>query len=105
MQATPLSLTVAGRLDTMNGVDIEQRAGQMIEAGLREMVLECEGLEHLTSAGLRSLMTIVRTMHAVQGHVTLANLHGQPAEMFAVCGLEGLIPVVVQDEAPASMVA
>lgn len=105
MQTTPLSLAITGRLDAMNGVDMEQRAAQMIEAGLREMVLECEDLDHLTSAGLRSLMSIVRSMHAVQGHVTLANLHGQPAELFAACGLEGLIPVVVQGENPASMIA
>ena len=48
-------IAVCGRLDTVTAPVLEQRIGEII-IGVKTLILDFEGLEYISSAGLRVLL-------------------------------------------------
>ena len=57
-QADKMVATVSGRLDTPAAVKAQQEISPLLENADKEIILDCQGLEYISSSGLRLFLTI-----------------------------------------------
>ena len=79
---------LAGRLDTVTAPELE-RALQESLAGVNELTLDFEGLDYISSAGLRVLLSTQKLM-SKQGSMKLRNVGETIMEIFEVTGFSDI---------------
>ncbi|MBI5520624.1 MAG: STAS domain-containing protein [Desulfovibrio sp.] len=89
-----LVLAVAGRMDTLTAPEFETRCAACLEAGNKRLVVDLAGLEYISSAGLRSILSAAKKLKAAGGDMAFCALTGIVAEVFAVSGFNKLLPVL-----------
>lgn len=83
-----LTVTLAGALDTITSVDVDRKIGDV--SGYRAVILDMEGVDYITSAGVRVLLGVKRRM-SPGSELSLRNLQPLVRHIFETCGLKGLI--------------
>ena len=74
-----LTLKVVGRLDTNTSPDLE---AELAQDGVREIVFDFSGLEYISSAGLRVLMSAQKAMMAEKKSIPAASTRSKPERPF-----------------------
>ncbi len=92
-------LRVAGRLDALTSPEFEKTCQQHINSETRRMVLDFEGVEYISSAGLRAILLAGKTLHAGGGVLRLSGLHGTVKDTLEMAGFCALFPVFASTEA------
>lgn len=85
-----LTLKVDGRLDTNTSPQLE---AEITLDGVSEVVFDLEGLEYVSSSGLRVFMSAQKSMMASGGKVTVMNLNPTVKGVFDITGLSGVFSV------------
>ena len=80
-----------GRLDTVTAPDLEQALSETFPE-IRELTLDFEKLEYISSAGLRVLLSAQKTM-AQQDGMTLINVNETIMEIFEVTGFSDILTI------------
>lgn len=97
-----LVLTVGGRMDALSAPEFEAECGRWLAAGEKRLVVDLAGLGYISSAGLRSILSVAKKLKAQGGDLAFCALSGIVAEVFAVSGFVKLLPVfATQEEALA----
>lgn len=86
-----LELKVIGRLDTTTAPALEAEVKSSIE-GLKSLVFDLEGLEYISSAGLRVLLSAQKTMNK-QGTMKLVNVNEVVMEVFEITGFVDVLTI------------
>ncbi len=95
-----LVVRVSGRLEAVSAPVFEAHCRQAIEGGERAMILDCGPLEYLSSAGLRSILIVAKSLGAAGGDFALANARGPIREVLEVSGFLGMLPCHESLDAP-----
>ena len=82
---------LTGRLDTVTAPELE-RALQESLAGVNELTLDFEGLDYISSAGLRVLLSTQKLM-SKQGAMKLRNVGETIMEIFEVTGFSDILTI------------
>ena len=82
---------LAGRLDTVTAPELE-RALQESLAGVNELTLDFEGLDYISSAGLRVLLSTQKLM-SKQGSMKLRNVGETIMEIIEVTGFSDILTI------------
>jgi anti-anti-sigma factor len=86
-------IALAGWLDAKSAPEFEALCLDRINAGDRRVVLDLDRAELVTSAGLRAILTATKRLRGEGGALAVCGLRGVVKEVFAVSGLDSLIPV------------
>ena len=86
-----LTITLTGRLDTTTAPQLEIELKQNI-SGVEVLILDFAGLEYLSSAGLRVLLSAQKVMNR-QGSMTVKNVNEIIMEIFEVTGFVDLLTI------------
>ena len=86
-----LKVAVAGRLDTTTAPQLETELKQSID-GIEKLVLDFTGLEYLSSAGLRVLLSTQKLMNK-QGEMIIKNVNETINEIFEVTGFIDILTI------------
>jgi anti-anti-sigma factor len=86
-------LKVTGRMDAENAPQFEQACDQWIRRGAKHLIAELDGLEYVSSMGLRSFLSVAQKLQPLQGSLILCGLGGLPRQVFEMTRLIGLFPV------------
>ena len=86
-----LTLKVIGRLDTNTSSDLE--AALELD-GVCEVVFDFSGLEYISSAGLRVLMTAQKTMMSCNGKMSVRNPNDTVRGVFDITGMSSVFNIV-----------
>ena len=86
-----LELKVIGRLDTTTAPALEAEIKNSIE-GLKSLVFNLEGLEYISSAGLRVLLSAQKSMNK-QGTMKLVNVNEVVMEVFEITGFVDVLTI------------
>jgi anti-anti-sigma factor len=65
----------------------------VIDQGEKRLVIDCAGLDFISSAGLRSLLLAVKKMKAAGGAIALAALQPNVKEVFDISGFSALFTI------------
>ena len=90
-EGTKLTVALAGRLDTTTAPRLETELKQNV-SGVEELVLDLAGLEYLSSAGLRVLLSAQKVMNR-QGSMVVKNVNEIIMEIFEVTGFVDVLTI------------
>lgn len=91
LNGTELKLTLTGRLDTTTAPQLEAELKRSI-SGVESLVLDFEGLEYLSSAGLRVLLAAQKVM-SKQGSMVIRNVNETILEVFEITGFSDILTI------------
>ena len=91
MNGAAVTLKIIGRLDTSTAPELEAAVDGCI-AGIRELVLDCEALEYISSAGLRVILKTQKQMQA-QGSMKLVHVNETIMEVFDITGFTDILTI------------
>jgi len=92
-QGNNIIITLKGRLDTSNYEKFSDELTSIIESGKKFLVLNLEGLEYISSSGLRVFLSSLKTLRAVEGDVILCCMNENIKSVFEVSGFITLFRV------------
>lgn len=84
MDGETLTFTLEGRLDTTTSPQLEAELKQSV-GGVKELIFDFNGVEYISSAGLRVLLAAQKVMNR-QGSMKLTGVNENVLEVFEITG-------------------
>ena len=91
IQDDKLTVSLIGRLDTTTAPELEQELKNSLD-GVKELELNLEELEYISSAGLRVLLAAQKTMNT-QGGMKVTGVNEVVMEVFEVTGFSDILTI------------
>ena len=90
--AEAMTIVLVGRLDTVTSVDFQKVVS---EEEIKEslVIVDAKELEYISSAGLRALLSLKKTLAASKKELEIHNLNAVCAEVFKVTGFNNILTV------------
>lgn len=82
--------TLEGEMDTAAAVDVEEILKPLYNAGGKDVIIDCVGLEYIASSGLRILLSILKGAKAGGSKVVLRGVNEDIKNVFALTGFINL---------------
>ena len=92
-------VTVAGRIDSSNAAEFEGKLKSLMGNSRHNLVLNLTGVNYMSSAGLRTLVSTLKECKKRNGDVRLAAPSERVAEVLSLAGLDSLFQVFEDDAA------
>lgn len=86
-----VTLAVTGRLDTQTAPELEKELDAVLP-DCKELVFEMNGLEYVSSAGLRVILKAQKAMNA-QGSMKLTGVNDNVMEVFDITGFLDILTI------------
>ena len=87
-------LRLLGRLDSNTSPDFEKKVFGVIEDGTTKLIVDFEGLDYISSAGLRVLLKATKSVKRSEGKIVLCSMKDYIREVFEIAGFVSLFPIV-----------
>ena len=84
-------IKIEGRLDTTTAPELEKAINGEDDA-LKNLVLDFKGIDYISSAGLRVILTAQKKMN-VQGHMELINVSEAVMDIFEMTGFADILEI------------
>ena len=88
-EGTQLVVAIEGRLDTTSAPQLEDALKDTL-AGVEKLVMDFTGLEYISSAGLRILLSTQKVMNK-QGSMVIRNANEVVKEVFDMTGFSDIL--------------
>jgi anti-sigma B factor antagonist len=88
-----LILKISGRLDTVNYGLLEARLADVIDRREYNIIIDCSGLEYISSSGLRILLMGLKKISHLHGKLVIAALQPNIAEVFRISGFVSIFEI------------
>lgn len=85
-----LIITLDGRLDTNTAPTLEKEV-ELLD-GVEKLILDFENLDYISSAGLRIILTLQKTMKK-QGSMIIKNVKDEVKEVFEITGFSDILTI------------
>ena len=86
-----LTISLAGRLDTGTAPELEKEINSSLD-NIEELYLDFEGLDYVSSAGLRVLLAAQKIMNR-KGKMILQNVNDDIMEVFEMTGFVDILTI------------
>ena len=84
-------LVADGGLDARNARELGDKLESLVDAGVRELIVDCSKLTFVSSAGLGTLLKINRQLSAKGGRVHLAGVTGPIIQILRIARLDRVL--------------
>jgi anti-sigma B factor antagonist len=84
---------VTGRIDTTNAAEFERTVIDLVDKGSKGIVVDCSGLNYISSSGLRVFLVIQKRMNTDNGIFRLSNLQPEIKEIFDISGFSNIFSI------------
>lgn len=88
---THLTIALEGRLDTATAPELEAELKTGLD-GIQDLTLDFQGLQYLSSAGLRVILAAQKQMNR-QGHMTVTHVCADIMEVFEITGFVDILEI------------
>ena len=86
-------IIVEGRVDTTNAGEFEKAVMDVVESGTDKIILDCTGLNYISSSGLRIFLIVHKRMLAKKGCLKLCSLQPGIKEIFDISGFSSIFSI------------
>ena len=86
-----LTVALTGRLDTVTAPELESELAAALD-DVENLVIDMTDLEYISSAGLRVLLSMQKTMNA-QGAMKVTGVNDTVMEIFEVTGFADILTI------------
>jgi anti-sigma B factor antagonist len=84
---------ITGRLDAYNSNLVEKKLNEIIASGKINIVADLEGVEYISSSGLRVMLSSLKKLDKLGGALKLCSLQPYVGEVFEIAGFTQLFEV------------
>lgn len=91
LNGTTLTLRIIGRLDTTTAPELEAEVERSLD-GVQMLILDCEALEYISSAGLRVILKTQKRMNT-QRSMKLIHVNEIIMEVFDITGFVDILTI------------
>ena len=91
LENNKLTISVSGRLDTVTAPELEKIAKESIN-NINELVIDFKELEYISSAGLRVVLMMQKTMSKF-GTMVIKNANTMVKEVFEITGFSDILNI------------
>lgn len=104
-QQSEIMIAVAnGRVDSSNASSFQEELIAATDASNQSVILDLEGLSYLSSAGLRVILLIAKSLRTKDAKFAVCSPSDPIREIFEISGFTQIIPVhASKDEAVAAL--
>jgi anti-anti-sigma factor len=88
-----IALSISGRLDAVSAVDADKEFTKALDGDTDKMLVNLQGLEYISSAGLRVLLVVAKRMQQKGGKVCLCCLADNVKEVFEISGFSSIFKI------------
>lgn len=88
-EGNKLNVTISGRIDTVTAPELEAGVKPNLD-GITKLVLDFKGVNYVSSAGLRVLLSLQKVMMN-QGEMRLINVSEVVTDVFEVTGFDEIL--------------
>ena len=92
-------ILVSGRMDAETAPQFDEKCRACIAEGLTGLVVDLGELRYVSSMGLRSFVSVAKTLQDKGGALRLCRLNGLVKQVFEITGLLGSFPTYESVEA------
>lgn len=85
-------VTVTGRVDSTNANDFDNALKGLLDKGRKNLVIDLANLDYISSAGLRALVSALKTARAGNGNIVIAQPNERMRDTLALVGFQSLFP-------------
>lgn len=97
-------LSLRGRLDALTSTDLERSLNALPDNDLHRLCIDASGLDYVSSAGLRVLLSLAKRCKSLPGKVALHGLQPSVARVFELTGFHQIVPLFpTRDQAVAAL--
>ena len=86
------TLKLIGRLDTTTAPQMEEVVNGELD-GVNELIIDCEKLDYISSAGLRVLLKAQKKMNTL-GSMKVTKVNAPNMEVFQITGFDQVLTIV-----------
>lgn len=91
-------VTIEGRIDTGNFNEFEKEILSIIDTGQNLIVLNCSGLDYISSSGLRVFLITQKKLMSTKGTLHLSNMQPSIKEIFDISGFSTIFKIFDTEE-------
>lgn len=84
---------LSGELDTAAAAKTEKDLEPLLNSEGKEVVLDCKGLEYISSSGLRVLLSILKHAQSVGSRVVLRNVNDVIRDVLDISGFISIFDI------------
>ena len=85
---------LTGRLDSKTSPEFEKKVFDAIEKGSKNMIVDFEDLDYISSAGLRVILKATKDLKRAEGKFVLCSMKDYVKEVFEISGYDSFLPNV-----------
>jgi anti-sigma B factor antagonist len=93
---------IEGCLDAQTAPNLEAVVQFALDAGVRKLLLDCQGMNYVSSMGLRVFMVAGKLLASRDGVLAFASLNPQNSQIFEMTSLSKLFPCFADKDAALS---
>lgn len=86
-------LLAEGHIDSTNSTEFQQAIGEAVEETDRAIVLDCQDLTYISSAGLRVVLLVSKDLQRQGTKLAICSLQEPVREVFVISGFDRIIPI------------
>lgn len=79
-----------GNLDTAAAPETEKAMSPLNDVEGKDIIIDCTGLDYISSAGLRIFLGILQNAQGKGGHVYIRNINDNVRAIFAITGFSNI---------------
>ena len=91
-------VSVKGRIDAVTAPDFEKHLLELISNGDKDFIINLVTLEYISSAGLRSILSVAKKLKSAKGSLVFTGLQGPVEEVFTISGFHTIFPVYASEQ-------
>lgn len=86
-------LSLIGEIDASNSVELDEVILEMVQGGVRNILVDCSQLEYISSAGLGVFMSYLEEFQEKEIKLVIFGLKDKVFQVFNILGLDQLIKI------------
>ena len=95
---------ISGRMDATTVAEFNEECQNLLKSGSGRIIIDLAGLEYISSAGLRGILTMGKACKAAETALAFCSMQNMVADMFKLSGFTSILKVYpTLDEALAGM--
>jgi len=89
---------VQGRLDAASSPQLEKKLNSIIESGHFKLILNLGGVDYLSSAGMRLMLSASKKLKHLEGKVIACSLNEDVLDVIKMAGFHQVIEIYPSEE-------
>ena len=86
-------VAITGSLDTKTAPQAEAALNQLLAQGHHKLAIDFDGLDYISSSGLRVLLSTMKKLKKSKGKMRLCGMNPTVKEVFDISGFSGIFSI------------